>query len=450
LPTHDSNECRNPSCEICRHNYDFDLPEPIVDALCKRDLVIFAGGGISTESHLARGRTLYEKIGYELARPDHDRPAFPELMARYAQANGRRQLLQFIKQHLEYGNLFSEVYIASTRFHRELATVPFLDQIYTTNWDDYFETVCYATPYVTADDFAFWDLPGRKVFKLHGSIHNIGSMVITTDDYTRCYKSLRDGVIGGFLKVALATKTIIFIGYSLTDSDFQRLWKLVHDDLGGNLPNAFWITLDTSPNLPKSLDGLQRIHTDATHFVRVLKSKLVERDIMIPDERWIQVRALNALFEIEQQKLLNKFPIKKYPETIYPVFYQDGVKHACDVLLSRALSGQSAHKCYIVDMIRTYEGHRKERLKNRNYGDVAYIEGFLNGLFFAVVDDNEREMIPRYFLFGRTGDLPSLGQYKKTRSHARELHKSSIDQAEKLLSTFNDGNYEVIHHRPYL
>ena len=152
--------------------------------------------------------------------------------------------MQAIKQHLDYGDLFDEVRNASTRFHRELATIPFVDEIYTTNWDDYFETECYATPYVSADDFAFWNLPGRKVFKLHGSIRNVGSLIVTADDYDRCYKSLRDGLIGSTLKLALATKTIVFLGYSMADPDFLRLWKIIQNELGDLVPAAYWVTLN--------------------------------------------------------------------------------------------------------------------------------------------------------------------------------------------------------------
>ena len=50
--------------------------------------------------------------------------------------------------------------------------------------------------FVNADDFAFWDTRGRKVFKLHGSVSNFGSLVATNEDYRRAQKQLQRGTIG--------------------------------------------------------------------------------------------------------------------------------------------------------------------------------------------------------------------------------------------------------------
>lgn len=94
----------------------------------------------------------------------------------------------------------------------------------TTNWDDYFERECGAIPIVTAEDFAFYNLAGRKVFKIHGSISNYGSIIATAEDYTRCYNNLKTGLIGSHLKSLLATTAVV--GVPANEKNHKRVrWR---------------------------------------------------------------------------------------------------------------------------------------------------------------------------------------------------------------------------------
>jgi hypothetical protein len=360
-------------------------------------------------------------------------------------------LLQQIKKHLDYGEQFGEVRAASTRFHQELATIPFLDEIYTTNWDDYFETECSATPYVTADDFAFWDLPGRKVFKLHGSIRNIGSLIITSADYARCYKSLRDGLIGSTLKLALATKTIVFVGYSLRDTDFVRLWKLVHNELGDIIPTAYWVTLDPTSISGRIPKGLNVIQTDATFFLREIKRCLIEREVMIPDENWGNLLVLREVIRCEHALLHKHYQLDRHPEMLFSAFYQDGVEHACGAIIHGAVGGKASHHCYIRQLLETYTQLQEERRRHRNYGDVAYIEGYMNGILYPALTKSNPEIFPKYYLFGTEGAITSFAQYRKLQRKAGELHKSAYKWARKAAALYAVAKGSIaIHHRPFL
>ncbi len=55
---------------------------------------------------------------------------------------------------------------------------------------------------MSPQDFVFWNLPGRKVVKLHGSVSRYESIVASAEDYVRCGKALRAGLIGSALKLA--------------------------------------------------------------------------------------------------------------------------------------------------------------------------------------------------------------------------------------------------------
>lgn len=102
---------------------------------------------------------------------------------------------------------------AATKFHRELAELYFIKTIITTNRDAYFEECCAATPITTPEDYIFWNENERCVLKIHGSINNLGSIIATEDDYTKCTESLEKGIIGSTLKTIMARCTVVFIGF---------------------------------------------------------------------------------------------------------------------------------------------------------------------------------------------------------------------------------------------
>lgn len=49
-------------CEICKRNTAFAFPQQLLEAVRARNVVIFAGAGVSTEDKLVFPYTLYEEI----------------------------------------------------------------------------------------------------------------------------------------------------------------------------------------------------------------------------------------------------------------------------------------------------------------------------------------------------------------------------------------------------
>jgi NAD-dependent SIR2 family protein deacetylase len=195
-----SANCGDPKCQRCKLKRPFDLPSEVVEACNRGRLVIFAGAGVSTESKSVYRSRFYAAIKEELGIKN-DNVSFSKLMSLYCSVKSRKDLLLAIKERIDYVKAFPELYQGATEFHRELSTVPHIHEIFTTNWDDFFERECGAVPVVTGEDYAiFQDIPGRRVFKIHGSIYNYGSIVATEEDYNQCYRRLSSGLIGAKLK----------------------------------------------------------------------------------------------------------------------------------------------------------------------------------------------------------------------------------------------------------
>ena len=364
--------------------------------------------------------------------------------------DGRKNLLQKIQQRFAYVSSFQELYRTATSFHRALSTLFYIQDIVTTNWDDYFERECGAIPLVTAEDFAFWDLPGRKVLKIHGSIQNLGSIVATRDDYDRAHKRLQKGALGSALKLLLATKTVLYVGYSFADDDFVELNKFIRDELGSLAPQAYIVTLDQASSSRFVAAGLQPIYTDATHFIEGLKEHLLEDKHFLPDENFSGIVETWERVRTAHDQLHANFSPHTTPQMIYCAMYQDGLMHALERISDMKRTGEYSHRCHVVEKLRGYEEIRRERVAARKYTDVAYIDGYSSGIMFLLLNREDRRLLPIYYLYGNR-DIPikSLTAYRRALRSPSNAHHAAIKSARKIAAS-RLGSTDQLHHTPFL
>jgi NAD-dependent SIR2 family protein deacetylase len=445
-PRHEHDYDPESGCFLCQSKKPFDLPDRLVaDCLAGR-LVIFAGAGISTENRHVMPHTLYEDVAVSVGTDPHKGPSFPALMSRFEDVHDRSTLLQKIKSRFDYIDSFPQIQHLATRFHSELSTLFPITEIVTTNWDIYFERLCGAIPIVEPDDYAFWTMPGRKVFKIHGSMNNVGSLVATEQDYEECYERLRTGLIGASLKHMLATKTLVFFGYSFRDEDFNKIYSYLHDEMGRILPRSFIVTLDEDFDAA-AYPASTVIQTDGAHFLSVLKSRLLETPHFLDDERFSAVpEALDAALGAHD-KVIEAFAPTKHPDVIYTCSYQDGMIDAFQRMLSRKRTGEYSHVCDVEQKISSYFELRKRNLRAKKYEDVAYIEGYKNGLIYLLSDDPVRDALPLYFLFGDE-DIDTFADFKRALKKAPDLHKAAHARALKIAARLSSDDL-VFQHPPF-
>lgn len=442
-PSHDRK-----NCDQCRYNNDVQIPDHLIEQLVDGKLVVFAGAGISTEDRRVHNSTFYDEVHYELKLPLEERPSFPKLMSLYCeQPDGRKRLLERLYKRFQYIDSFPELYDLATRFHTELSTLFYVDTIVTTNWDDYFERECGATPMVTAQDFAFFDAPDRKVLKLHGSINNIGSIIATEEDYQKAQESLHLGALGSLFKTFLATRTILYVGYSLMDSDFLAIHNYIRTELGNFAPYSYIVTIDKQSKDKYEERGLHPIFTDGAYFLDLLKKQLLRYDHLLPDTRFDGVNA--ALFRIrrEHERLYDEYDLHTRPAIMYCACYQDGLLHALERITARRKTGEYSDRRRVAHKIHSYETLRKVHISRKKYTDVAYIEGYLNGLLWLVADDKTRAELPLYYVFG-VGEVSTFKLYQKALKRHEGEHKAALRLAKRIASELTTG--QVLHHSPYL
>ena len=447
---HNSEECVNPQCDICKYKKPFDFPREITEAYKNGQLIIFAGAGISTERREIFPVSFSNEIKIQLGIPKEEKIKFSTLMTKYCNLTGsKKELFTDIKQRIDYVTSFPELFFRATEFHRELSVIPHLDEVFTTNWDDFFEKECGSTPIVTGQDFAlFQDISGRKIFKIHGSISNYSSIIATEEDYRKCYRQMQKGIIGAVLKNLLVTKTIVFVGYSLGDEDFQKIYNLLKKDTNGIMPSSYIVTLDENAETKIRLLKMNTlpINTDSSYFIHEFKKKLVEEKLMLPETNF---EGINEKLEkvITEHHKLSLLDLNKYPDSIYSLAYQDGLMHAFERILLKMNTGEYSCMTHLSNTITDYDKIIKDKLHQKNYWDVAYFRGYQNGLIYLFTT-KDRESIPLYYLFGEN-DVLTFEDFFKFQKNASKKHKTAHQKAVSLIKKIKPKE-TVMHHRPFL
>ncbi len=319
-----------------------EIAESFVSRICedieRGTCVMFVGAGCTTERGQRHTATFYQEIREKACYPaDTAPPSFPVLM-------------QYFCDHVDGGHhnrLITEAISRIERFcdHGEeercakwfcdpIAEVPYLNRFVTTNWDPFLERSLDVLVAIVEDrDLAFWDDSKRQVLKIHGCVTRPYTIVATQSDYDACME--RNPLIFNKLRDLMATKTFIFVGYSMRDPDFQEVWKGITGTLGHFARLAYAVDIDATPETVSSWKarGIELVKTSDVLFVRALRERLEKKDL-IPSQKF-----LTSLHCARRQ--IASTHLRMGQESVGKLasaMYQDGLLHALDyVLLSTAL-----------------------------------------------------------------------------------------------------------------
>jgi hypothetical protein len=253
-------------------------------------------------------------------------------------------------------------------------------------------------------------------------------------------------VIGASLKHLLATKRVVFVGYSLRDEDFSRLYGFLRREMGEVLPRSYIVTLDPGINRATHPDSTV-IYTSGEYFLEAIVDRFLEEGRIInPKITQAAARKLDAVYDAHAT--LDGIAMQEHPEVIYTHSYQDGLIHGFERFLAQYRTGEYSNPARISGVASAYDPIRRERLRAKRYWDVAYIDGYTNALVWLLVDDDDRDSLPLFYVFG-AGDLITFDDYKEAAARASESHKASFRVARRMASRYRDQTL-VLHHTPWL
>jgi hypothetical protein len=347
----------------------------LYDDILQGHCVVFVGAGSTTERHYWRTEpSFYQEIKIKANFPPTDPPPpFPELMEYFcSQMDGGRhnRLIREAVARIERFAVPGEDHNLATMFGNELAEIPYFNRFVTTNWDPFLErSLEVMIPTVEDRDLAFWDDRKRQVLKIHGCITRPYSIVATTTDYERC---IRDNpLIFNKLKDLMATKTFLFVGYSLRDSDFQFIWDGIVKSLGRFTKLAYAIDPNASPEnaVHWKSRGIELFETTDVMFVRRLRVRL-EKEDLIPAE------SLLEFLHRERARIANIHVRLNQDSSggMASAMYQDGLLHALGNILTYTALGAKKLETFEGELAEARKMLAKMRRSN-NAIEMAYWTG---------------------------------------------------------------------------
>lgn len=279
-----------------------DFPEAVVAAARSRELVVFAGAGVSMgkPAGLPNFKELAREIGEQLGEReldikkalDSDRP---DVYLGKLKDRG-------LDVHARATKILSELDACPTELHRVLLSL-YPDsnavRVVTTNFDLLFEqAVSDVFPEANSEErtiCGFPELPAKSDFRsivhLHGHVEDLGNMVLTDEDFGTAYLS-REPWAQKFVVNLLSTNTLLFVGYSGADVIFRYLTRGLSS---AGSPRHFamvkaedeqeWLARGIQPvsypTSPGDLDGalcesLVRLASTASESVAEQRSRIAE------------------------------------------------------------------------------------------------------------------------------------------------------------------------------
>lgn len=210
-----------------------DFPEPVVAAARSRELVVFAGAGVSKgkPAGLPGFRALTKRIAGKSGESELD-------IKKALDSISPDEYLGRIKSqgtnvHALAAEELSKPGIRHTELHRVLLSLypgPEAVRVVTTNFDRLFEQAVgdvFPAPSMPKT-YSFPELPAGRDFQgivhLHGDVAHSSAMVLTDKDFGAAYLG-RDPWAQRFVIDLLSTNTLLFVGYSGDDVIFRYLTR---------------------------------------------------------------------------------------------------------------------------------------------------------------------------------------------------------------------------------
>jgi len=354
--------------------------DSLLSALKENKLVLFIGSGFSKECNFPDWKELAEPIADELSIDIDENTDYSLIFQYYQDKYKNRNKLNSLLCNTFYSipeNLVN---------HKLLAELP-VSEIWTTNFDKSIEIYFMKANRKVAIKKNVADLSitlsnvDCTIYKMHGDLCNPTNCILTKDDYEK-YADSHEPFIAT-LKRTLIEKTVLFIGYSLNDPDFNSVLSSIRKYYDNNFSTHYWITR-------KESDAKKR--TQQELFEKNLLNYGIET-IEINDFSEITNLLKNLIIQNNRNNVFISGASVKYEDENENIIRYDFVKTLSNELIKRKYNIFNGYGVEIGSAV--VEG--------------AYSEIYSKNLYF-----DSRERIKLYPFYQKKNDKKSYEEFKKT------------------------------------
>jgi hypothetical protein len=251
------------------------IPNALVQATEKREVVLFAGAGISKEALNLDGWGIQQTIGGEIQKdyPNYDYSirSYEEVCDDYVILNDRNTLVFKLASMFSTSSAFSPAHLAAVKTFRYIISANY-DLLFEAAMRQANEHYQVLTREADAPGFSF---DQHNLIKLHGSADQPLTMVTTLDDF-ESYNDTHPQLLERITNL-LYTNTVLFVGYSLRDEHIRHLLSHVRRERGAWQRKAYAVTgkqkLDDVRVKALAARNIEVLPYDANDFLPELATK---------------------------------------------------------------------------------------------------------------------------------------------------------------------------------
>ncbi len=220
----------------------------IVEKIRNKDIVLWIGAGFSVSSGLPKANELKDKLVYKFFSNNIEKFANNDLPSVVNMIIDSDENTEKNKEKL-YDYLQSVFVLsdAKTDLQHLIREIPNIENIITTNYDILFELAYGNSLNVIYNNKTFLNADNNKTneYKVHGDFRDRRTIVLSDEDYAKFLAGENTNFIWTRINDLIATKTIVFIGYSFSDINVLATFEKISGILGDCQKHHYLV----SPNL---------------------------------------------------------------------------------------------------------------------------------------------------------------------------------------------------------
>ena len=237
-----------------------NIPKSLIKKINKKQIVIFAGAGLSMNAGLPSWKDLIISILEEIS--DKESKSEKYKIALKDEIMTPLDVLHKIEEHKEYAiealekSIRSFDNVEATSLHKQLGEIS--TKIITTNYDCLlenqfhdFEKIQYSNNFKVSKISEY----EKYIFKVHGDIHEPHKCVLFPSQYENLYNEKEQSSVFELKKI-ISDKSILFIGFGLSDPYINYVFDFIANLYSGFTPEHFIITTEKNKKWPSRVSPI--------------------------------------------------------------------------------------------------------------------------------------------------------------------------------------------------
>ena len=209
----------------------------LAEELAKGKLVVFVGAGVSKNSGLPDWKELIKDYAEYRGIKEFSSKQFLTIPEEVFERYGSSKYYEIV------GKILFRKYFPNS-IHRILDEMD-LTYIITTNYDTLIEDQIKKLQIVSKDEDLPYTNSNRMLIKMHGDFEN-KNIVLKKSDYDNYEKNFQ--LISTLVKGLFTTNTVLFIGYSYSDTNVQQIMNWIKEILKEKTRKAFLVEFTNEDN----------------------------------------------------------------------------------------------------------------------------------------------------------------------------------------------------------